>query len=94
MKNEIMLTILDSFTMLTLNNPNGSSTQITLTPEQMDYIEKTIKLNKEINQLAKLFKQQDSPPPANDGDGSRPTGGTQLLRREILAQDLQEWTGE
>lgn len=56
MKNEIMLTILDSFTMLTLNNPNGSSTQITLTPEQMDYIEKTIKLNKEINQLVKLFK--------------------------------------
>ena len=36
-------------------------------------------------------KQNYRPPPANDGDGSRPTGGTQLLRREILAQDLQEW---
>lgn len=51
-----MLTIMKEFTMLTLNHPNGSSTQITLTPSQMDYIEKTIKLNKEIDKLAELFK--------------------------------------
>ena len=43
-------------------------------------------------QFAYLIRYQNyRPPPANDGDGSRPTGGTQLLRREILAQDLQEW---
>lgn len=56
MKNETMLTILKDYAMLTLNNENGSSVQVRLTNDQLDYIEKTIKLNREINQIMELLK--------------------------------------
>ena len=58
MKNNIQLIILDTYSILKLENGNGSATELRLTNAQMEYIENQIEAEKRFKVLSEYFKNQ------------------------------------
>ena len=58
MKNNIQLIVLDTYSILKLENGNGSATELRLTNAQMEYIENQIEAEKRFKVLSEYFKNQ------------------------------------
>jgi hypothetical protein len=56
MDRNISFIILDSFSLLSIKNDNGSAVEVRLTPEQLSYIEDKIAFNKSSKQFYKVIK--------------------------------------